>query len=99
MGRRLTQEEFVAKVKEVHGGKFTVKGTYGGRLDALPRLKAVGFGGDRVLPRSPNARCHPRVVLLRAPNQRPRPASFDGRKFSGRPFEMAAITVLPGAGL
>jgi hypothetical protein len=31
MGRRLTQEEFVAKVKEVHGGKFTVKGTYGGR--------------------------------------------------------------------
>ena len=44
MGRRLTQEEFVAKVKEVHGGKFTVKGTYGGRLDALPRLKAVGFG-------------------------------------------------------
>ena len=31
MGQRLTQEEFVDKVKEVHGGKFTVKGTYGDR--------------------------------------------------------------------
>jgi hypothetical protein len=29
--QRLTQEEFVAKVKEVHGDKFTVKGTYRGR--------------------------------------------------------------------